>query len=182
MGFDAGCQFITYDCIVHNDNSVPTYGKHAFCNVKISDSSSSNLDTSMTKPSLGCDPSHTQVSRCDLIDYSTPLGTGLTPLPLPFQNFINPSLGSLTSQANHYPMYSETFLDCINPTNQYSSDLPQVSFLSEEFGPDSRCFLSDNKRPVYLRVQCDVTKQVLKVFIRPLWQGRLHLYILALQL
>jgi len=90
MGFGAGCQFITNDCIVRNDDSVPTYGKHAFCNVKIGDTSSSNLDTSMTKPSLGCDPSHTQVSRCDLIDYSTPLGTGLTPPPLPFQNFINP--------------------------------------------------------------------------------------------
>jgi hypothetical protein len=84
----------------------------------------------------------------------------------PFKLYLK-SLGSLTSQANYCPMYSETFLDCTNPTNQYSSDLPQVSFLSEEFGPDSRCFLSDDKRPVCLRVQCDVTKQVLKVFIGP---------------
>jgi leishmanolysin-like peptidase len=90
LGFGAGCQFITNDCIIRNDDSVPTYGKNAFCNVKIGATSSSNLDTSTTKPSLGCDPSYTQVSRCDLIDYSTPLGTGLTPPPLPFQHFINP--------------------------------------------------------------------------------------------
>jgi hypothetical protein len=64
-------------------------------------------------------------------------------------------------------MYSETFLDCTNPTSQYSSDLPQVSFLSEEFGPDSRCFLSDDNRPVCLRVQCDEEKRVIEVFIGP---------------
>lgn len=64
-------------------------------------------------------------------------------------------------------MYSETFLDCTNPTNLISSNLPQVSFLLEEFGPDSRCFLSDDKRPVCLRVQCDAGKRVMKVYIGP---------------
>jgi hypothetical protein len=89
LGFGAGCDFITNDCITHNDNGVPTYAKDAFCNIKIDDTSS-NSDTNMTRPSLGCDPSHTQISRCDLIDYSTPLGTGLTSPPFPFQHFTNP--------------------------------------------------------------------------------------------
>jgi leishmanolysin-like peptidase len=90
MGFGAGCQFITDDCTIRNDDSIPSHGKNAFCNITIGDVSSSNSDTSSTQQGLGCDPSHTQVSRCDLIDYSTPLGTGLTPPPLPFQHFINP--------------------------------------------------------------------------------------------
>jgi hypothetical protein len=77
------------------------------------------------------------------------------------------NLGSLTSQANYCPMYSETLLDCTNPTNQYSSELPQVGFLSEEFGPDSRCFLSDDKRPVCLRVQCDASKREIMVYVGP---------------
>jgi hypothetical protein len=64
-------------------------------------------------------------------------------------------------------MFSEMYVDCTNPNNKYSTDLPKITFLSEEFGPDSKCFLSNDNRPVCLRVRCDEVRNVIEVLIGP---------------
>jgi hypothetical protein len=87
FGLGAGCEFITEKCI--KDGIIPSYGKDAFCNIEIGQTASES-GTNTVELGLGCDPSHTQVSRCDLIDYSMPAGTGLTPPPMQFQYFTNP--------------------------------------------------------------------------------------------
>jgi len=157
FGLGAGCSFVTEDCI--KGGKVPSYGMDAFCSIERDEIDSFNVT------GTGCDPTHTHVSQCDLIDYSMPIGADLAPPPVNFRYFSNPSLGSITSQGNFCPMFSELYVDCTDPTNKFNSNLPSVNFLSESFGPNSKCFLSDDKRPVCLNAQCDKERKVIEVTI-----------------
>ena len=82
FGLGAGCSFVTEDCI--KEGKIPSYGKDAFCNIERDE-----VD-SFKSTATGCDPTHTHVSQCDLIDYSMPIGADLVPPPVNFQYFSNP--------------------------------------------------------------------------------------------
>ena len=78
FGHGQGCEFIEEPCIVGGE--IPSYGAGSFCNVEYKFASGS------FQGSFGCDPTHTSMGICDLVDYST-LSNSYSPPPLEFQYY-----------------------------------------------------------------------------------------------
>lgn len=78
FGHGAGCEFIEEPCIL--DGQIPSYGKDMFCNTEYKFGSGTFLGK------FGCDPTHTSMGICDLVDYST-LSSAYPPPPDDFQYF-----------------------------------------------------------------------------------------------
>ena len=78
FGHGAGCEFLEGKCIV--DGEIPSYGAGSFCNTQY------KITNGQFMGGFGCDPTHTSMGICDLVDYST-LGSAYTPPPPEFQYF-----------------------------------------------------------------------------------------------
>jgi len=76
FGLGAGCDFVNGPCIV--EGNVPPYGKGIFCNT---------TDVNV----LRCDATHTAISSCNLIDYSTSTLLGPSPKMQYFSNMVRKS-------------------------------------------------------------------------------------------
>jgi len=78
FGHGAGCEFLEGKCIV--DGEIPSYGAGSFCNTEY------KITNGQFMGGFGCDPTHTSMGICDLVDYST-LDSAYTPPPPEFQYF-----------------------------------------------------------------------------------------------
>ena len=132
-GLGAGCAFVEQPCLTTReglDPIIPDYAKGFFCN--------QDGDRS-------CSSEHTHKMACSVINYLYVAGEDVPPES---QFFPTPTLGG-TKQADFCPVYSNTYdnkkaedLDCRNPNNAPSIDLP-ISF-NEVYGENSKCLESSS--------------------------------------
>ncbi|KAL7542508.1 hypothetical protein ACHAWF_007188 [Thalassiosira exigua] len=106
FGHGAGCEFVEEPCII--EGKIPSYSLGSFCNTeyKFAKESGDFLG------SFGCDPTHTSMGICDLVDYST-LSSAYTPPTDEFQYFPGmPTRGALTDRVDYCPTYSMDTVTC----------------------------------------------------------------------
>ena len=63
FGLGRGCDFVEEPCIVNGN--VPTHSSGSFCNTEY------KIEQGNFKGAFGCDPTHTSMGVCDLVDYAT---------------------------------------------------------------------------------------------------------------
>lgn len=118
FGHGAGCGFVEENCIV--DGEVPSYAHGIFCNTEYKIVDGNFLGA------FGCDPTHTGMGICDLVDFSQ-LSTAYTPPPPEFRYFPDaPTLGALTTRTDYCPTYSVNAVTCKQVSIRYKiiSSLP----------------------------------------------------------
>lgn len=160
FGHLAGCDFLDKPCI--NQGTIPTYSKGFFCNKEYSFNMKGQFIGS-----FGCDPTHTHIASCDLVDYSK-TNRGIIPPPKPYRYFPqNPNLGSVTRTADYCPTYSLDAVPCVG-IGEYVSKVPKLSgnlHSIEHSGKQSKCFESNNKRPLCLQTKCDKKSNTVKFYV-----------------
>lgn len=103
FGHAAGCEFVEEPCIVEGVSkfdaifyfieyyfesntltfdsvTVPSYSSGSFCN------SEYKIEEGKFAGQFGCDPTHTSMGICDLVDYAT-MSSAYTPPPFEFQYY-----------------------------------------------------------------------------------------------
>jgi len=161
FGHGAGCEFVEEPCIV--DGKIPSYSSGSFCNTEYK----VNVKQGSFYGRYGCDPTHTSMGICDLVDYAT-LSSAYTPPPIEFQYYPEtPDLGALTERVDFCPTYSINPVSCQEvPGRLEKLLLPQLEYFAtavESSAENSRCFNTDRDRPICLEAECDGVNQVLNV-------------------
>jgi len=159
FGHGAGCEFVEENCIVNGE--VPSYSEGSFCNTEY------KIEGNKFLGSYGCDPTHTGMGVCDLVDFSQ-LSMAYTPPPPEFRYFPGaPSLGALTTRADYCPTYTVNAVTCKQvPGKLEQMKLPILDYFAtaaESDSDSSRCFNTDQQRPVCLEAECDAVNHVLNV-------------------
>ncbi|KAL7447590.1 hypothetical protein ACHAXS_013072 [Conticribra weissflogii] len=159
FGHNAGCEFVEDDCIV--DGEIPEYSKGSFCN------SEYRFDNGKFMGAIGCDPTHTSMGICDLVDYGE-LGLTYTPPSEKFQYFPNrPNLGGLMDRVDYCPTFSIDTATCQEvPGRLEKLLLPQLEYFATEVESsayNARCFNTDAARPICLEAECDDTNFLVNV-------------------
>lgn len=159
FGHGEGCEFVEKPCIV--DGNLPSYSTSSFCNSEYSFASGQFLG------SFGCDPTHTSMGICDLVDYAT-LSSAYTPPPIEFQYYPDmPTRGALTDRADYCPTYSIDTVSCQEvPGRLEKLLLPHLDYFAttqESSEETSLCFNTDKARPICLDAECDESRNVLLV-------------------
>ena len=159
FGHGAGCEFVEEDCIVNGE--VPSYAEGSFCNTEY------KIEGNKFMGSYACDPTHTGMGVCDLVDFSQ-LSMAYTPPPPEFRYFPeSPSLGALTTRTDYCPTYTVNAVTCKQvPGKLEQMKLPILDYFAtagESDSDNSRCFNTDQQRPVCLEAECDEVNHVLNV-------------------
>lgn len=176
FGHGGGCEFVEEDCIVNGE--VPSFSEGAFCNTEY------KIEGNKFMGAYGCDPTHTGMGVCDLVDFSQ-LSMAYTPPPPEFRYFPgSPSLGALTMRTDYCPTYTVNAVTCKQvPGKLDQMKLPILDYFAtaaESDSDNSRCFNTDQQRPVCLEAECDEINHVLNVKVagRELlcsYEGQTHL-------
>lgn len=176
FGHGAGCEFVEEDCIVNGE--VPSYANSAFCNTEY------KIENNKFIGAYGCDPTHTGLGICDLVDFSQ-LSMAYTPPPPEFRYFPNsPSLGALSMRTDYCPTFTVNAVTCKQvPGKLEQMKLPIIDYFATAAESDSdsaRCFNTNQERPVCLEAECDEVNHVLTVKVagRELlcsYEGQTHL-------
>jgi len=149
FGHGIGCDFVEQPCI--RNDTVPDYAEGFFCN-------------STDKNNYACDPSHHMIATCDMYDLSKLPDQNYPPIPQVFRQFNHPAMGPRKlQQADFCPIYSEAVISCLSDPHAASSRDHVI--LEEHFGPQSRCFNSNNARPLCLKSSCDEELGVIWVHV-----------------
>jgi len=159
FGIGAGCEFLEEDCIVNGE--IPSYSKGIFCNTEY------KIEGNNFMGAYGCDPTHTGMGICDLVDFSQ-LSMAYTPPPPEFRYFPgSQSLGALTTRTDYCPTYTVNAVSCKEvPVKLDEMKLPILDYFAtaaESDSDNSRCFNTDQERPVCLEAECDEVNHVLSV-------------------
>ena len=159
FGHGAGCEFVKENCIVNGE--IPSYSEGSFCN------SEYKIENNRFSGSYGCDPTHTGMGICDLVDFSQ-LSMAYTPPPPEFRYFPDsPTLGALTTRTDYCPTFTVNTVTCKNvPGKLEQMKLPILDYFAsaaESDSDNSRCFNTDQERPVCLEASCDDINHVLNV-------------------
>ena len=140
FGHGAGCSFVEKPCIVKNN--LPNYSKGYFCN-------------STEQEDYACDPSHSQISSCDLQNLKQSV-------PYVYRYFDNKFLGpKIFKQADFCPMPIDFIFSCKRPIPKILGSLK--IFPEEKFAKSSRCYNSNYTRPLCLETFCDKDNHAIKV-------------------
>lgn len=176
FGYGSGCDFVNKDCIVNG--TIPSYSQNAFCNTTISTTSSSStssitLDQSMTDAIPTCDPTHYQVSLCDLIDYSKTKTLAST-LSKESNYFEIDSTSIINYETNHPQYFPNPYLAPMILKDALYCPIPHLPLYDcrtsntskrkdfETYGENSRCFNVDNNAYCF-EMQCDVKKKGINI-------------------
>lgn len=159
FGHAAGCEFVEEPCLV--DGTIPSYSSGSFCN------SEYKVEDGKFEGKFGCDPTHTSMGICDLVDYAT-MSSAYTPPPAEFQYYPGqPNFGALTDRVDYCPTYSIDTVSCQEvPGRLEKLRIPQLDYFAtaaESSEENSRCFNTDKERPICLEAECDASNQVLNV-------------------
>jgi hypothetical protein len=158
FGHGVGCEFVEENCIVNGE--IPSYSEGIFCNTEY------KVEGNKFMGAYGCDPTHTGMGICDLVDFSQ-LSMAYTPPPPEFRYFPDPSLGALTMRTDYCPTYTVNAVTCKEvPGKLDQMKLPILDYFAtaaESDSDNSRCFNTDQERPVCLEAECDEVNHVLSV-------------------
>lgn len=98
FGHGAGCEFVEKPCLV--DGIIPSWASGSFCNAQY------KFEGKNFEGKFGCDPTHTSMGICDLVDYET-MSSAYTPPPIEFQYYPGlPNLGAMADRVDYCPTYS----------------------------------------------------------------------------
>jgi Leishmanolysin len=160
-GHGAGCDFVEKDCIV--DGEIPDYGEGYFCNTEFKKYDNGSIAI----VGFGCDPTHTHIGTCDLVDYG-PLAKYYDPPDKKYQYFPErPLLGSIMSTADYCPTFTLQTYSCreiLDLPKGYIPVLSREAEALESTSHNAKCIPTVNgKRPVCLEAACDKANHVVKL-------------------
>jgi len=160
FGLGSGCEFVEESCIVNGET--PDYSTGMFCNTEY------KFENGTFLGSFGCDSTHTAMGKCDLVDYNE-LTDSYNPPPPGFQYFDNEFLGAYTEQKDYCPTFSMEMANCKEVPEQLEQlKLPQLDYFAtaaESNEENSRCFNTDQARPICLEVKCDEVSYQVNVIV-----------------
>eukprot|EP00591_Stephanopyxis_turris_P008665 CAMPEP_0195522186 /NCGR_PEP_ID=MMETSP0794_2-20130614/20090_1 /TAXON_ID=515487 /ORGANISM="Stephanopyxis turris, Strain CCMP 815" /LENGTH=769 /DNA_ID=CAMNT_0040651879 /DNA_START=228 /DNA_END=2533 /DNA_ORIENTATION=+ len=157
FGHGAGCDFVGKPCIVNGE--IPSYSKGFFCNTE-----NKVKENGEFAGEYGCDPTHTHLAVCDLVDYSF-YETANSPPPQ-YQYFQNSNLGSFNGVGDFCPTFTGEPIDCRDPSSSDSAALSKSVLMGESFGPESMCINTNSHRPVCLKGRCNEEKHLLEIIYK----------------